>query len=76
MNCDNLERVATLTKSGIEIDDHRGLKCVTWEENKQTKNKQSRKDSGINSSTERIDGLYEVIQRVRSRFKTDVKIFI
>ncbi|CCI11341.1 unnamed protein product [Albugo candida] len=57
LNYDNIERIAKLPESGIEIDDHRRLKCLTCAESKQTKNRQSRKDTGINSPTERIGGV-------------------
>ena len=47
LNYDTIERIAKLPESGIDIDDHRRLNCITCMESKQTKNKQSRKDTAM-----------------------------
>ena len=54
VNYDTIERITEMPDSEIEIDDHRRPTCNTSAENKQTKNKQLRDDTGKNLTTERI----------------------
>ena len=57
LNYDNVNHIAKFLKSGIEVDEHRRPKCITFAESQQTKSNQSQKDTGENSPTKRIGGV-------------------
>ncbi|KAE9118811.1 hypothetical protein PF007_g8791 [Phytophthora fragariae] len=54
---DTVERIARDPHSGISITDHTCTKCVVCAEGKQSKRRQSKKDSGVNASIRRIGGM-------------------
>uniref|UniRef100_A0AAV1VBX8 Integrase catalytic domain-containing protein n=1 Tax=Peronospora matthiolae TaxID=2874970 RepID=A0AAV1VBX8_9STRA len=54
---DTIERMAQDPASGIELTDRKRLTCITCAEAKQTRNAQSRKDSGRHSPIDRIGGV-------------------
>ncbi|GMF57553.1 unnamed protein product [Phytophthora fragariaefolia] len=57
LNYDSVEKLARDPSSGIALTDPKRLNCLTCAEGKQSKGKQSRKDSGANSPIERIGGV-------------------
>lgn len=57
LNYDDVNHIAKFLKSGMEIDEHRRSKCITFAESQQTKSNQYQNDTGINSPTERFGGL-------------------
>ena len=46
LNFDAIEKLAAQPKSGIKLTDHERMQCITCAEGKQTRNNQSKKDSG------------------------------
>ena len=57
LNYDAIIRLAKDPASGIKITDERRENCLTCAQGKQTKNRQSTKDTGINAPTDRIGGV-------------------
>jgi hypothetical protein len=57
LNYDAVERLARDPSSGIEITDNRRVNCLTCAQGKQSRNRQSRKDTGAHSPIDRIGGL-------------------
>jgi hypothetical protein len=54
---DAIEALAAKPGSGIKLTDHLRPNCMTCAEGKQTKNRQSKKDSGENSPIDRVGGV-------------------
>ncbi|POM64836.1 Integrase catalytic core protein [Phytophthora palmivora] len=57
LNYDSVERLARDPSSGIALTDHKRVNRLTCAEGKQSKGRQSRKDSGAHSPTYRIGGV-------------------
>lgn len=57
LNYDSVERLARDPSSGIALTDHKRVNCLTCAEGKQSKGRQSRKDSGAHSPIDRIGGV-------------------
>ena len=57
LNYDAIEKLAAQPGSGIKLTDHKRMQCITCAEGKQTRNAQSKKDSGENSPINRIGGV-------------------
>ncbi|KAG2858894.1 hypothetical protein PC129_g7246 [Phytophthora cactorum] len=57
LSYDAVERLAQDPSSGIEITDHRRVNCLTCAQGKQSKNRQSKKDTGKHSPIDRVGGL-------------------
>ncbi|CAI5733036.1 unnamed protein product [Peronospora farinosa] len=54
---DTIERIAKNPGSEIRITDQRRLTCITCAQNKQTKNSQIKKDTGVHSPIDRVRGV-------------------
>jgi hypothetical protein len=52
-----IEELASKPESGIKLTDHQKPQCITCAEGKQTRNNQSKKDSGNNAPIDRIGGV-------------------
>ena len=57
LNYDAILRLAKDPSSGLKITDDTRQNCLTCAQGKQTKNKQSQKDSGNNAPIDRIGGV-------------------
>jgi len=57
LNCDTIVKIAMDPASGIALTDHKLDNCLTCAQGKQTKNAQSRKDTGANSPIDVIGGV-------------------
>ncbi|GMF30942.1 unnamed protein product [Phytophthora lilii] len=57
LNYDTIVKIAKDPASGIALTDHKRDNCLTCAQGKQTKNAQSRKDTGVNSPIDGIGGV-------------------
>ena len=57
LSYDSIERMAKDPASGIKLTDTKRPTCISCDQGKQTKNFQLRKDTGANSSIDRIGGV-------------------
>ncbi len=54
---DTIEALAAKPSTGIKLTDRERPTCITYAEGKQTKNRQSRKDSGEHAPTDSVGGV-------------------
>jgi hypothetical protein len=57
LSYDSVERPAKEPSSGIHLTDHKRVNCLTCAEGKQTRNRWSKKDTGIHSPVDRVGGV-------------------
>jgi hypothetical protein len=57
LSYDSVERLAKEPSSGIQLTNHKRVNCLTCAEGKQTKNRQSKEDTGAHSPIDRVGGV-------------------